>query len=77
VSFSKIAASMELPNLIAVQKESFERFMSDGLAESLAEFSPIANSADTMEVTFGDHQFGDAPASIAECRAKDISYQAP
>ncbi len=77
VSFSKIAASMERPNLIAVQKESFERFMSDGLAESLAEFSPIANSADTMEVTFGDHQFGDAPASIAECRAKDISYQAP
>ena len=77
VSFSKIPAAMELPNLISVQKESFERFMTDGLAESFAEFSPIENSAHTMEVTFGEHQFGDAPSSIAECRAKDISYQAP
>ncbi len=77
VSFSKIPAAMELPNLISVQKESFERFMTDGLAESFAEFSPIENSARTMEVTFGEHQFGDAPSSIAECRAKDISYQAP
>ena len=77
VYFSKIPAAMELPNLISVQKESFERFMTDGLAESFAEFSPIENSAGTMEVTFGEHQFGDAPSTIAECRAKDISYQAP
>ncbi|MBR2683389.1 MAG: DNA-directed RNA polymerase subunit beta [Atopobiaceae bacterium] len=77
VSFSKIPEAMPLPNLIAVQKESFERFMTDGLAESFAEFSPIENSAGTMEVTFGEHQFGDAPSTIAECRAKDISYQAP
>ena len=77
VSFSEIPQAMELPNLISVQKESFERFMGEGLDESLSEFSPIENSAHTMEVTFGEHQFGDAPASIAECRAKDISYQAP
>ncbi|WP_248921817.1 DNA-directed RNA polymerase subunit beta [Olsenella intestinalis] len=77
VSFSKIPGAMELPNLISVQKESFDRFVTEGLAESFAEFSPIENSAGTMEVTFGDHQFGDAPNTIAECRAKDISYQAP
>ncbi len=77
VSFSKIAPAMELPNLISVQKESFERFMTDGLAESFAEFSPIENNAGSMEVTFGDHQFGDPAHSISECRAKDISYQAP
>jgi len=68
---------MQLPNLISVQKESFERFMGEGLAESFAEFSPIENSAGTMQVTFGDHQFGDPANSMAECRAKDISYQAP
>ncbi|WP_417229137.1 DNA-directed RNA polymerase subunit beta [Thermophilibacter sp.] len=68
---------MELPNLIDVQKSSFERFMGEGLAESFAEFSPIENSAHTMEVVFGDHQFGDPAHSIAECCAKDISYQAP
>ena len=77
MTFSKIAPAMELPNLISVQKESFEHFMGDGLAESFAEFSPIENSARTMQVQFGDHQFGDPAHTIAECRAKDISYQAP
>ena len=77
VSFSKIAPAMELPNLITIQKESFERFMTDGLAEAFAEASPIENSAGTMEITFGDHQFGDPTNTIAECRAKDMSYQAP
>ncbi len=76
-TFSKIAPAMELPNLIDVQKMSFDRFMGEGLAESFSEFSPIENSAHTMEVVFGDHQFGDPAHSIAECCAKDISYQAP
>ena len=77
VSFSKIPEVMELPNLISVQKESYDRFMTDGLAESFAEFSPIENNAGTMEVTFGDFQFGDPAHTMAECRAKDITYQAP
>ena len=77
VSFSKIPEVMELPNLISVQKESYDRFMTDGLAESFAEFSPIENNAGTMEVSFGDFQFGDPAHTMAECRAKDITYQAP
>ena len=77
MTFSKIAPAMELPNLISVQRESFEHFMGDGLAQSFAEFSPIKNSAGTLQVVFGDHQFGDPAHTIAECRAKDISYQAP
>ncbi|WP_249113712.1 DNA-directed RNA polymerase subunit beta [Atopobium sp. oral taxon 416] len=68
---------MELPNLISVQKESYHRFMTEGLAESFAEFSPIENNANTMEVTFGDFQFGDPAHTMDECRAKDITYQAP
>ena len=39
-TFSKIPAAMELPNLISVQKESFERFMGEGLAESFADSVP-------------------------------------
>ena len=77
LSFSKIKPVLELPNLISVQKESFERFMTEGLAESFAEFSPIRNASDTMEITFGEHQFGDPTHTIAECRAKDMTYQAP
>ena len=77
VSFSKIAPAMELPNLITIQKESFERFMGEGLANAFAESSPIENNAGTMEITFGDHEFGDPAHTVAECRAKDITYQAP
>ncbi len=77
VDFSKIDQPLELPNLIEVQKRSFEWFMTEGLAESFAEFSPIENSAGTMQIVFGEHQFGDAPNTVAECRAKDESYQAP
>ncbi|MCH4053192.1 MAG: DNA-directed RNA polymerase subunit beta [Atopobiaceae bacterium] len=77
VSFGKIADAMPLPNLISVQKESFERFKTEGLAEAFEDASPIENNAGTMELIFGDHMFGDAPASIEECRAKDMSYQQP
>ena len=77
VSFSKIAPAMELPNLITIQKESFERFMGEGLANAFAESSPIENNAGTMEITFGDHEFGDPAHTVAECRAKDVTYQAP
>lgn len=77
VSFSKIEQAMELPNLIRVQKESFAHFMDEGLTEAFTEASPIENSAGTMEISFGDHQFGDPSHTVAECRAKDLTYQAP
>ncbi|MBQ9058860.1 MAG: DNA-directed RNA polymerase subunit beta [Atopobiaceae bacterium] len=77
VSFATLTRPMEMPNLISIQKESFERFMTEGLAEAFAEASPITNSAGTLEVSFVNHEFGDPPKSMAECRAKDISYQAP
>ncbi|MBS5479081.1 MAG: DNA-directed RNA polymerase subunit beta, partial [Coriobacteriia bacterium] len=68
---------MELPNLIAVQKESFNRFMTEGLAEAFQEVSPIENVSKTLEVTFGAHEFGDPKHTVEECKAKDINYQAP
>ena len=77
VNFGKIAPSMELPNLISVQKESFQRFMDEGLREAFKESSPIQSQNHVLEVTFGHHQFGDAPHTEDECRAKDMTYQAP
>ena len=68
---------MELPNLISVQKESFERFMSEGLREAFRESSPIQSQNHMLEVTFGEHQFGDPSHTVEECREKDMTYQAP
>ncbi|MBQ6453827.1 MAG: DNA-directed RNA polymerase subunit beta, partial [Coriobacteriales bacterium] len=76
-SFAKIPSVMDLPNLIAIQTESFEWFMNEGLAETFRDISPIENSSHTLQVTFGAHEFGDPKCSIEECKKKDLSYQAP
>ena len=77
VSFGKIPESMELPNLISVQRESFERFKDEGLREAFKESSPIQSQNHVLEVTFGEHQFGDPAHTVEECREKDMTYQAP
>ena len=77
VNFGKIPECMELPNLISVQKESFERFMTEGLRDAFKESSPIQSQNHQLEVTFGEHQFGDPSHTIEECREKDMTYQAP
>ena len=77
VSFGKIPEAMELPNLITVQRESFERFKDEGLREAFKESSPIQSQNHVLEVTFGEHQFGDPAHTVEECREKDMTYQAP
>ena len=77
VSFGKIPEAMELPNLISVQRESFERFKDEGLREAFKESSPIQSQNHVLEVTFGEHQFGDPAHNVEECREKDMTYQAP
>ena len=77
VSFGKIPEAMELPNLISVQRESFERFKDEGLREAFKESSPIQSQNHVLEVTFGEHQFGDSAHTVEECREKDMTYQAP
>lgn len=77
VSFGKIPEAMELPNLISVQRKSFERFKDEGLREAFKESSPIQSQNHVLEVTFGEHQFGDPAHTVEECREKDMTYQAP
>ena len=77
VNFGKIPKAMELPNLISVQRESFERFKDEGLREAFKESSPIQSQNHVLEVTFGEHQFGDPAHTVEECREKDMTYQAP
>ena len=77
VSFGKIPEAMELPNLISVQRESFERFKDEGLRGAFKESSPIQSQNHVLEVTFGEHQFGDPAHTVEECREKDMTYQAP
>ncbi|MCD8316949.1 MAG: DNA-directed RNA polymerase subunit beta, partial [Eggerthellaceae bacterium] len=68
---------MDVPNLIAIQTESFEWFKEEGLAQAFSDISPIENSTKDMYVEFGRHEFGDPKYSVDEAKEKDVSYQAP
>ncbi len=76
-SFAKIPGVMDVPNLIAIQTDSFDWFMTEGLDKAFASISPIENSTKDMCVEFGGHSFGDPKYSVDECKEKDVSYQAP
>jgi DNA-directed RNA polymerase subunit beta len=68
---------MDVPNLISIQIDAFDYFRTDGLSEAFRDISPIENSSKNLLVEFGNHEFGDPKFSVDECKAKDISYQAP
>ena len=76
-SFAKIPDVMDVPNLIAIQTESFEWFKEEGLAQAFADVCPIENNTKDMCVEFGRHEFGEPKYTVDECKEKDVSYQAP
>ncbi len=76
-SFAKTPDVMDVPNLIAIQVESFEWFKNEGLAQAFRDVCPIENNTKDMCVEFGRHEFGDPKFTVDECKEKDVSYQAP
>ncbi len=76
-SFAKIPDVMDVPNLIAIQTDSFEFFKGEGLAQAFQDISPIENNTKDMCVEFGRHEFGEPKYTVDECKEKDVSYQAP
>ena len=76
-SFAKIPEILDVPNLIAIQTDSFDWFLREGLNDTFQDISPITDFTDTLAVEFGGHEFGDAKYSVEECKEKDMSYQAP
>ncbi|HET6945359.1 MAG TPA: DNA-directed RNA polymerase subunit beta [Gaiellaceae bacterium] len=76
-SFSRIENVLELPNLIDIQKASFQWFLDEGLRETINDISPIEDYTGTLAVEFADYVFGQPPVTIKECREKDLTYQAP
>ncbi len=76
-SFAKLDQPLPLPNLIDIQKTSWEWFLSDGLSETIADINPIKDYSEKLLVQFGEHQFGEPTKPIAECRNKDMTYSAP
>jgi DNA-directed RNA polymerase subunit beta len=76
-SFSRLKHVIDLPNLIDIQKASFDWFLKEGLQETIDDISPIEDYTGTLAVEFGEYWFGEPQFSIKECREKDLTYQAP
>jgi DNA-directed RNA polymerase subunit beta len=68
---------LPVPDLIGIQKRSFEWFTGNGLAEIFRDISPIEDFTGTMAVEFGQHFFGDPKFDVDECKEKDMNYAAP
>jgi DNA-directed RNA polymerase subunit beta len=76
-SFSRLKHVLDLPNLIDIQRESFDWFLREGLRETIDDISPIEDYTGSLAVEFGEYRFGEPQFSIQECREKDLTYQAP
>ncbi|MGH2583383.1 MAG: DNA-directed RNA polymerase subunit beta, partial [Dehalococcoidia bacterium] len=76
--YSRIPHVLDLPNLIQVQKDSFNWFKEEGLRELFDEISPIQDFTGTrMELRFGVYSFGDPKYTESECRERDMTFSAP
>jgi DNA-directed RNA polymerase subunit beta len=77
VSFAKIDEVLPIPDLVGIQRESFDWLLSEGLKEVLEEVSPIEDFTEQFQLYFGRHQFKEIKYSEDECRDKDQTYSAP
>ncbi|NCB28249.1 MAG: DNA-directed RNA polymerase subunit beta [Clostridia bacterium] len=77
-SFARIDEILEMPNLIEVQKKSYEWFLTDGLREVFNDVAAISDYTGNLELSFLDYKLDDEPKySVEECKARDATYACP
>ena len=77
LSFAKLREVLQLPDLIAVQRESFQWFLDEGVAEVLRDISPIEDFTGQLKLELADHVFDPPKHSEQECRERDMTYARP
>ena len=76
INFSKISGSLELPNLVEIQTDSYNWFLEKGIDEVMKEVFPIANYNDTVFVDYVSSELKDPKHDHLECKAHGYTYQA-
>ena len=75
MSFSKIDEVLDMPNLIEVQKDSYEWFLKEGLREVFHDVSPISDHTGNLSLEFYDYHFDkNSKYSVEECKERDATY---
>ena len=78
MSFARTKEVLGLPNLLEVQKKSYEWFINEGLAEVLRDVSPITDYSGNLIIEFIDFSIDETPKyPVEECKDRDVNYAAP
>jgi len=79
MTFSRQKEVLEMPNLIEIQKDSYQWFLKEGLREVFNDISPIADFAGHLSLEFVDFTLcqDDVKYTIEECKERDATYAAP
>ncbi|MEW6033163.1 MAG: DNA-directed RNA polymerase subunit beta [Bacillota bacterium] len=77
IHFGRINEVLDMPDLIEIQRKSYEWFLKDGLREMFADISPIQDFTGNLLLVFNEHYLGEPKYTVAECREKDVTYAAP
>jgi len=78
MSFAKIDETLEMPNLIEIQKNSFQWFLDEGLMEVLRDVSPISDYSGNLFIEFVSFTIDPvAKYPVEECKERDVNYAAP
>ncbi len=78
MSYSKIDEVMDMPNLIEVQKNSYNWFLEEGLREVFFDVSPIQDYTGNLILEFVDYSLDGKPKySVEECKERDVTFSAP
>ncbi len=81
-SFGNLKEPLELPDLIAIQRESFEWFLNEGLANTFRDISPIKDFSESLQLELEFDPFDEdlrppPKFTVEECKEKDMTYSAP
>ena len=81
-SFANLDEALALPDLIAIQRESFDWFLAEGLADTFRDISPIKDFTETLQLELefdpNDEDLRPPPKfTVEECKEKDMTYSAP
>ncbi len=76
--FGSINEVIDIPNLVEIQRDSYQSFINEGITEIFEDYSPITDFSDHFELYFLDHEFGKAPKyDEKECRNRDATFALP
>jgi DNA-directed RNA polymerase subunit beta len=76
-SYARIHEVLEVPNLIEIQQQSYQKFLDEGLREIFQDISPIQDFTGNLVLEFIDYSLGEPKYSVDESKERDVTYAAP